>query len=158
MNQIIGICLFRNEDLYADWVIKNIYEVCDHLILLDNNSSDNTAAICRKWTDKQKSIEFYSIKDPSESHSYINDYVNTNTWVFAVDGDEIYDSVRLKRFMQSIARGAFDEYTQIMGNVLNCDKIDIHAKKAYGYLARPCRSLKTSQPFRPSRFFKLFVL
>lgn len=141
MYQVVGICLLKNEDIYLDFVINNIYLSCDRLILLDNGSSDETVNICKKWAEQSSTIEFYSIKSATESHDYIADYVSTNTWVFAVDGDEIYDRERTATFLAELKQGKFNDYTQIMGNVLNCVKVDVPQKYAEGYLARPCRSM-----------------
>lgn len=45
MTQIIGICQIRNEEHYIERVITNIYEFCDRIIVLDNNSGDRTPVI-----------------------------------------------------------------------------------------------------------------
>ena len=47
-------------------------------------------------------IELRSITDTRESHFLINGTAGTRTWIFAVDGDEIYDPVGLAKLRQEV--------------------------------------------------------
>ena len=48
MAQIVGVVLIKNEDLYIEWVLENIVGFCDHIIVLDNHSTDHTWEIIER--------------------------------------------------------------------------------------------------------------
>lgn len=137
--QIVGISLVQNEDLFLHNVIDNVESFCDTLIIADHKSKDGTAEVSKAICARHKHVRYEYIKHPRQSHEIINDYAGTNTWIFAVDGDEIYDPVRLENFRNHLIRGDFDDCWMILGNVLNC--VSFNGKTASGYLAPPCRSM-----------------
>lgn len=138
--KIVGICLIKNEDLYIEKALKNIINFCDEIIVLDNMSSDNTFEIIRKLVQKYKKIRLFKIKNAFKSHKFIEKYANTDTWIFGVDGDEIYDSVGLERLRREILSGKYQTEWMVWGNALNCKEIDLKSKIAKGYLSPPsCR-------------------
>lgn len=139
--KIIGIVLVKNEDLYIERVLTNIREFCDEIILADNGSKDKTAERVQYLRTKKFPIAYYSIRHPSASHDLISGYGGENVWIFAVDGDEIYDPVGLQALRLRILSGEYDEQWMILGNVLNCVKISLEDGRASGYLAPPCRSM-----------------
>lgn len=137
--KIIAICLIKNEDLYIERVLKNIINFCDEIIVLDNMSSDNTFEVVRKLAQKYKKIKLFKIKDAFKSHKFIEKYADTNTWIFGVDGDEVYDPIALVRLREEILAGKYQAKWQIWGNSLNCKEIDLKSKIAKGYLSPPSR-------------------
>lgn len=139
--QIIGISLVRNEDCFITQSICNVVEFCDKIIILDNLSTDNTWQKICQLKQKFPHIETQQIKDYRQSHSYISDYAATDTWVFGVDGDEIYDPTGLKQFREELLNGKFDKYWAIYGNVVNCVELDVKRQKVKGYLSPPSRSM-----------------
>jgi hypothetical protein len=86
-------------------------------------------------------IDLRRITDTRESHFLINGFANSKTWIFAVDGDEIYDPVGLIRLREEVLNGKYDDWWEVFGNVLNCTAVDPVAGTASGYLAPPCRSM-----------------
>lgn len=139
--QIVGIVMVNNEDIFIEKIIRNILDFCDHLIITDNFSSDNTNKILVKLADENKKIEYLQIESLSISHDLIKKYAGTNIWIFGVDGDEIYDPKGLAQFRKDILDGKYNEWWQIFGAVLNCVSIDFDTQMAEGYLAPPCRSM-----------------
>lgn len=116
-------------------------EFCDDLWLLDHGSGDKTWKILSELTRQYNHVHLYKIESADESHSYIKSLAGTNSWVFGVDGDEIYDASGLRRVKQKIYEGLYDEWWQLFGNVLNCTQINYEQETALGYLAPPCRSI-----------------
>ncbi len=115
---------------------------CDRLILADHHSTDGTLAILEKLTTEfPDKLELARIDHPRESHFLINGYAGSPAWVFAVDGDELYDPTGLPRLRRELLAGQYDASWVIFGNVLNCTAIDEAARTATGYLAPPCRSM-----------------
>jgi glycosyltransferase involved in cell wall biosynthesis len=141
MTQIIGIMLVKNEDMYVEQAIRNITGFCDRIIVCDNYSSDQTWSILQSLTQEFSQIELQQIETVAQSQTAIEEFAGTATWVFGVDGDEIYDPAGLAAFRAKILSGVFDQDFVIFGNVLNCDRLDLVKKTAQGYLAPPCRSM-----------------
>ena len=127
--KIIGISLIRNEDIYINNVISNILEFCDEIIVLDNCSSDSTV-------DKIKAINsgkinLYSVNSPFETNKFIEEYYSTDTWMFGVDGDEIYDPIGLNKFKFELLNGHWNDYWHIKAAQVNVCKIE--GNKAFGW-------------------------
>jgi len=141
MFQIIGIVLFRNEDRFLNQAISNFCDLCDQVFLFNNGSEDRSMQIAKEWDGKRDHVYAYDVNDPSYTQYCLLPYINTPTWVLAVDGDEVYDPFRLKTLLGELREGKYKESFQVMGNVLHCEDIDTSVMKASGYLARPSRSM-----------------
>ncbi len=141
--KIIGIVLVRNEEVFIHHVLSNIAEFCDEIIVADNKSKDKTAEIVQQFSRNYKrgKIRYHSVAHPRESHRLIESFANSKTWIFAVDGDELYDPAGLAEFRNRLVSGDFDDYWALFGNVLNCVDLNIEKRYAQGYLAPPCRSM-----------------
>ena len=146
---IVGIALMRNEDVFVERALRNAVGFCDRLIVADHQSTDGTPVIlARLAAEFADRIEIVPIQNPSESHFLINHYAGSPTWIFAVDGDELYDPTGLQQMRAELLSGKYDDAWLIFGNVLNCTAIDEHAGTATGYLAPPCRSMTKLFNFR----------
>jgi hypothetical protein len=139
--KVIGICLVRNDDRFLEQVIANIHDFCDAIILADHQSRDGTSEICRLWAEASPKVHYHRIQHPSESHELIRPYSGSNTWVFGVDGDELYEPERLSRLRQQLMEGRFRDVWQVLGKVLHCDDYAAPEARVKGYLARPSRSM-----------------
>lgn len=146
--QIIGIVLVKNEDVYVRQSITNIVEFCDRIIVADNQSADDTWRIVTDLSNRHPHIECYSIKSTGYSHDLIKKFAGTDTWVFGVDGDEIYDRARLSAFKSELLSGTYDDWWVIFGNVLNCVHLDSNRHIAKGYLSPPSRSITKLYNFK----------
>ncbi len=140
-HEIIGIVLVKNEDIFIERVLINILGFCDRIIVADNYSTDGTSEILRSLASRFKQIEYHLIKSLSISHDLIKDYAGKKAWIFAADGDEIYDPNGLLEFRKELLSGMYDKWWMIFGNVLNCIEVDNAVTVARGYLAPPCRSM-----------------
>lgn len=139
---IVGIALVRNEDVFVERAIRNVIDFCDLLIVADHQSTDGTSDILRRLAAEfPDRIQLVRIQNPRESHLLIADYAGSPTWVFAVDGDEIYDPAGLAQMRTDLRAGKYAESWIVFGNVLNCTAIDEAAGTATGHLAPPCRSM-----------------
>lgn len=138
--RIIGIVLVRNEDAFIRQVITNIVDFCDRIYVADNESSDQTYEIARQLCAQFKKIDLRRVSHPRESHTLIEKYAGTRTWVFGVDGDEIYDPNGLVRMRNELLSGRFDPWWTVLPNMLNCVNYDLESMRAKGYLAPPSRT------------------
>ncbi len=139
--KIIGIFLVKNEDRFLDPVISNTLAFCDKLIIAENRSVDDTRIIAEKWQKRSDKVVVQTIEHPAESHRLIRGYCDSRTWVFGVDGDELYDPFGLAVLREKLLAGRFDRYWAVYGNVLNCVAVDEEKRLATGYMAPPCRSM-----------------
>ena len=139
--KIVGILLLRNEERYLSNVIGNIVKFCDTIIIADDNSTDGTGRIVHRMINMHDNIISQHIAHPAESHELISGYANTPTWIFAVDGDEIYDPQGLAKLRELILKGEFRRWWMILGNVLHCVALDPINAVAKGYLSPPSRSM-----------------
>jgi glycosyltransferase involved in cell wall biosynthesis len=141
INKIIGILLVRNEDIFIERIITNIMDFCDVIIVADNQSVDKTAEIVLSLRDKFNKVKYHFVDHPSLSHDLISGYANSLTWIFAVDGDELYDRFGLATLRRKILAGEYLDRWMIFGNVLHCIKLNLSEQYARGYLSPPCRSM-----------------
>lgn len=139
--QIVGSVQVRNEDVYVKQVVLNILDFCDKVIITDHRSTDRTFEICRWLADEHPKIELSSIESPREAAIAIEPYFGTDTWIFGVDGDEVYDPQGLKIMRRQLLDGAFAKDFCVFGNVLNVTSLDMKRKTACGHLAPPSRSM-----------------
>ncbi len=140
MKNVVGIVLVRNEDRFVRRAVSNISAFCDRIFLVDNGSTDRTVPILKALAGEDESkFSFHAIRHPRESHDLLKPYCGTDTWVFGVDGDEIYDPHGLKAVRSRLEAGDFDRHWMVMGNVLHCDVLE--RGRAGGYPAPPSRSI-----------------
>lgn len=137
----MGIALVRDDDLLVERAIRNVVGFCDEMFLVDHRSRDETPQILAGLAASEPTLSFHPAKHPRESHDLIKGLAGSATWVFGVDGDEIYDPRGLPGFRARLLAGEFDDAWFIKGNVLHCDSIDIERREATGWLAPPARSI-----------------
>lgn len=138
---IVGIFLVRDEDVYLERAVRNVLDFCDRILITDHCSRDRTREIATRLSRESDKIEYTRIRRTGDSHALVQPYAGTKTWVFGVDGDEIYDPAGLARFRAELLDGTFDQCWTVLGNVLNCTALDLTRREATGYLAPPCRSM-----------------
>jgi glycosyltransferase involved in cell wall biosynthesis len=139
--RIVGIALVRDEDVFVETAVRNIADFCDEIHVADHGSVDATPVILRELATKLPNIHYRFIRHPAESHALIQDLAGSPTWVFGVDGDELYEPDRLARLREKILAGEFDRHWMLLGNVLHVTKLDPARRTASGHLAPPCRSM-----------------
>lgn len=138
--QIVGIMLVRNEDVFIERAIRNVMDFCDKIIITDHNSEDHTFEICEKLAARFSKIDLRRIQSPVESAQAIEPYIGKLAWIFAVDGDEIFDPVGLQEMRKRLLTGEFLQDWNLFANTLNCIKLDVDTQRAWGYLAPPARA------------------
>lgn len=137
--KIVGVVLARNEERFLRCAILNILPVCDEFLVFEHRSQDNTLEILEELAREESKIQVLRISDPSESHEALEKYAGEKVWVFAVDGDEIYDPERTKEFTDTLRKGAYADTFQIKGNVLHVD--EWNGSQVAGYLGPPSRAM-----------------
>ena len=109
--------------------------------MADHRSTDQTAGIVKRLAEREPKIQYTLINHPREAHEMVRPYCNTPTWIFPVDGDELYDPHGLARLRPEILSGKFNQYRQFYGHSLHCEEIDLSTRTALGYMTPPCRTV-----------------
>jgi hypothetical protein len=139
--QIVGVVLVRNEDVFIEQAIRNVAGFCDRIHAVDHVSTDGTWEILRALEGDYASLDVRRSRYAGDSHALVEPYAGTDTWVFGVDGDELYDPARLVGFREQLLGGAYDNVFKVASNVLNCIDLDRGLQSASGYLSPPSRSI-----------------
>jgi hypothetical protein len=139
--EIVGIVLVRNEDVFVEQAIRNVAAFCDRIHAVDHVSTDGTWKILQRLERDYPQLDTRRSHRAGDSHALLEPYAGTETWVFGVDGDELYDPVRLARFRNELLGGAYDSAFKVASNVLNCVELDQTGRRATGYLSPPSRSI-----------------
>ena len=141
-SKIVGIVLVKNEDIFVTLAIRNALEFCDEIIVLDNFSDDGTWSALEALADEHaKRIMLLRIRNAKQSHRLLEPYAGEDVFVFAVDGDELYDPAGLARMRRKILGGAYDRAWCLYGHVLHCSAIDLGARTATGFSTPAARSM-----------------
>jgi len=98
---IYGMMIVRNEaERYLDKVLQQMVQICDKVIILDDNSNDNTVEVCESYgcevyqTDKR-------IWDKNESilrqqlWDLVTNQAEEGDWILCLDADEYFNSKHL---------------------------------------------------------------
>jgi hypothetical protein len=139
--EIVGIVLVRNEDVFVEQAIRNVAAFCDRIHAVDHVSTDGTWPILQELERTYPQLDVRRSHHAGDSHALLEPYAGTATWVFGVDGDELYDPERLAGFRKELLDGAYDTAFKVASNVLNCVELDQTRRSATGYLSPPSRSI-----------------
>ena len=139
MTQIVGSILVRNEDAFVERAVRNVAAFCDRIHAVDHVSTDGTWQILRALERENPQLDARRSHHAGDSHALLEPYAGTDTWVFGVDGDELYDPAGLARFRADLLEGAHADVFRVKAHVLNCDELDVDRGRASGWLAPPSR-------------------
>ena len=106
MTRIVGVGLFRDEDIFVERAVRNVFGFCDELILVDHRSKDGTPEILeRVAAESPVPTSVHRVGHASESHDFVKGFAGQDLWAFGLDGDELYDPRGLERFRESLLAG-----------------------------------------------------
>lgn len=143
---ILGVMLVRNEDLWIASAIQAIREFCDQIMVIDNGSTDDT----RERAVGTGCVNQLIIEpDLRRTHNFIEHYAGTDTWVFGVDGDEIYDAGGLAAVREGLESGLCRDSFQVLGRYLHVT--ELVQDYARGYLGPPSHTPTKLYNFRHLR-------
>ena len=91
--KIVGIYRVKNESRFIEQSLKSVMDICSEIIILDDNSTDNTVEICSSFdkvtnVTKQKDL----ILDETRDRNYLFENARKldPDFILSVDGDEIF--------------------------------------------------------------------
>jgi glycosyltransferase involved in cell wall biosynthesis len=90
------LCAMRvkNEGRYIQEVIGRALELCEHALILDDHSTDDTAAICRAFGERVTLLisPFEGFDESRDKNYLLARIVERNPeWVLWIDGDEVLE-------------------------------------------------------------------
>lgn len=139
--KIVGVCLVKNEEHFIGWALGNAAAFCDEILVMDNRSEDRTGAIVKKLAEQHSHIRVIEVEDANKTHTHVEHLAGTDTWVFGIDGDEIYDRDGLARLRPRVLAGEFDAYWRVYGHTIHTRQLDLEALTASGYVPPAARSI-----------------
>ncbi len=139
--KIFGVCLVRNEEHFIGWALSNVADFCDEILVMDNRSQDRTPAILDALALRHSHLRVIEVPDANRTHAHVEHLAGSDTWVFGIDGDEIYDPVGLARLRARILAGEFDDYWRLYGHAIHAREIDFGTGIARGYIQPEARSI-----------------
>jgi hypothetical protein len=149
VTRIIGVGLFRDEDLFVERAVRNVFGFCDELILVDHRSRDRTPEILdRLARESPVPTSVHRVQEASESHDFVKGYAGQDVWAFGLDGDELYDPRGLERFREQLLAGEAADAWNIRSNMLHCVELEEEQGVATGYLSPPAPSVSKIFNFR----------
>ena len=140
MNKIVGVVLVKNEEYFIAWSLMNVLNFCDHIIVLDNLSTDRTPEIVRNIANLHDHIELIEVKNANNTQKYLEKYFGTETWVLGVDGDEIHDPIGLARMRSRLTSGEFDSFWSVASRYLHVTEFDFTDSIVHGYPSPPAKA------------------
>ena len=103
----ISVCIIaKNEEKHIGQCLRHLLPYGMEIVVVDTGSTDETAAIARKYTDKVYDFEW--INDFSAARNFAVSQASNN-WILVVDCDEYIkelDAPKLRQCMQQNARNA----------------------------------------------------
>lgn len=139
--QIVGVMLVHNEDEFVERALRNVAAFCDRFHVADHMSTDGTWEILERLAAELSHVDLVRVRSTGDSHALVEGYAGTDTWVFGVDGDELYDPAGLERFRADLLGGAHREHFSLKANVLHVTELGPQRRTAAGYLSPPSRSV-----------------
>ena len=104
----MGVYWIKNESRFIEKSLKSVTEICSEIIVMDNNSTDDTVEICSSFDKvteiiKRKDLPLDEVRDKNILYEHARK--SDPDFILAVDGDEI--------FMPNASEILFEELTTI---------------------------------------------
>lgn len=122
MSRIIGMMLVRNEQgRYLEYVLAQMKQICDDLVILDDDSTDDTRKICgmggaRVWASDKSYWGTDELMQRKFLWDKATELCKDGDWLLCLDADETFDKPKhlatlVKGLSDSVADGiAFNLY------------------------------------------------
>jgi hypothetical protein len=139
--KIVGIMLLRNEEWTVGMALESIIDFCDEIYVYDHQSEDRTWDVVSEISTRHPEIIARRITESRESHVPLEPLAGQPVWVFAADGDEVYDPKELAGLRIRLLNDEFAEYFKITAHCLHCTEWDLASETAQGYLTPPAKAV-----------------
>lgn len=103
------LCIVKNGDTFLEQALGSVRPYVDQVVVVDNNSTDTTASIARKFADVFICKDYTSLFYENKKEKTTEDKVRVNQkndglkqavgkWVLVLDDDEVYSEEDMLRF------------------------------------------------------------
>lgn len=100
--KLISACMItKNEGEYLKYSIESFIDYVDELIVIDDNSTDNTEEIVKSFPNATFIQGEYNGDKAKQRNTYIT--LAKGDWIFCPDGDEVYWEEDMKWFRKTVA-------------------------------------------------------
>ena len=134
--RIVGILQVKDADLLIEPVIKNTLDMLDWLIVLDNNSTDNTLSEVHKIKEMSDKVLVKKILTVNSGGRYLNSLCGTDTVVVRIDADEVWHPEYAKNLRNELQITDFPKIWKIIssGWMLDVNGVDLDNEVCVGLL------------------------
>ena len=119
--KIVGMLRIRDEGRWIADVLKPLMSLCDHVLVLDDHSTDDTVPICRKMGAKVFESEFTGF-DESRDKDWLLSKVfkfvpwkdwdsQCPHWCLVIDGDEVLEEGGAEKIKETIRTAKKNAYS-----------------------------------------------
>tara|TARA_Y100000310_G_C20685231_1_gene818546 strand:+ start:1294 stop:2433 length:1140 start_codon:yes stop_codon:yes gene_type:complete len=132
--RVVGILQVKNSDLFISTVIENTLDMLDWLVILDNNSTDNTLKIVKQLSSKNDNIITKEILTVNSGGRFLHSLCGTDTVVVKIDADEVWCPYYSKNLRNELVTQDFNQYCclKIHDGWFHVDGIDINNEVCSG--------------------------
>ena len=88
--ELVGVMRVKNEARWIDVVVDSIRGCCDRIVVMDDHSTDDTAAICRAHGAEMLTSPFQGL-DEGRDKQWLIEQIGRPDWVLMIDGDEVLE-------------------------------------------------------------------
>src|SRR5437899_367770 len=85
-----GVFRVKNEARWIERSVRSVLPVCDRVLVMDDHSTDDTAAICRSLGVEVVESPFFDLNEARDKN-WLLDQVKAD-WILMIDGDEVLAS------------------------------------------------------------------
>jgi len=137
MPEIVGLAICKNEDLWIHHAVSNVLGFVDRLTVIDNDSTDGTMDILRGFGSAITVEHVHGLDGLRSVHGkFIEPLAGKDIWMFAVDGDEVFDPVGLSTMRTLLKAGEFNRWWHLRGRFFHATEMDIAKRTAKGHHTR----------------------
>jgi glycosyltransferase involved in cell wall biosynthesis len=133
--KVVVVSMVKDEERYIGAAMYAVRDFADHVVVIDTGSTDATVDRAEAALAGSVTYEIHSEPILTRTHRFVEGYVGTDTWVFGVDGDEVFDKSGLETVKEELAE--FDYCWQVKGVYLHATQVDRDSGTVTGYMGPP---------------------
>lgn len=129
----------RNEARWIAEVIESILPLCPHIFIMDDHSTDDTVAICRRFEQVLVFASPFEGLDEARDKNWLYDRVMEHCcpeWILCIDGDEVLEKRGPAALKRICKEGSADAYRLKIIFLWN-DRYTVRVDRIYDFFYRP---------------------
>ncbi len=138
-HEFVGMMRIKDESRWIGDVLRSIQPLCDHIFVLNDNSTDDTGKICRSFEKVTVFDSPFSGLNESRDKNWLYDQIMAHcepNYILCVDGDEVLESNGPDIIRHTVAVGGRQSYSLQIAFIWN-DPDHVRVDRIYGDFWRP---------------------